>query len=73
MEGEDSYLNFFKNMQVKTSGTVMRLAVSGRPFLTMGLERKALSVAKGGGKAKQRVTVALIANAAGGKEAAIVV
>ena len=41
----------------------------------MGLARKDLKgpECKGGKKAKQRVTVALIANAAGGKEAAIVV
>ena len=69
--GRRGYLNFFTSMQVKIFGTLMRLAVSGELFLTMGLARKDLNVK--GEKAMQRVTVALIANASGGKEAAIFV
>ena len=49
----------------------MKRDVSGVLFQSMVLGRKALC--KGGKKAKQRFTIALIANAAGGKESAIVV
>ena len=47
--GRRGYPNFFNNIQVKTSGALMRLAVFGGHFPTVGLARKDLNV-KGGRK-----------------------
>ena len=65
MEGEASCMSFSKDIQLKIFGIWMKLDEHG-----FGKKR---SQCKGGKKAKQRFTIALIANAAGGKESAIVI
>ena len=58
---------------MRISGTSMKLLVFGRLYIPDHGFGKRGSQCKGGKKVKQRVTIALIANADGEKEAAIVI
>ena len=66
-------LKFSGGMLKKTHTTLMKQVVSGELCLIVDLERRVSSVKEGKGAIMERFTVALITNAAGGKEKAIVI
>ena len=70
--GKRGFLSYLGDIQPKIFGIWMKQGVFGVYSQNMVLEGRAIKY-KGGEKAKQRFTIALMANAAGGKESAIVV
>ena len=70
--GRRDFQNYYKDTKVWMFGIWMRRHAFGVRCLIVDLPQKG-SQCKGGKKAKQRITVALIANACGGREKAIVI